>query len=168
MSASPEAQNMNAVPMDVSRPGSTTAVYGGSRSASVFDHAAGGDGRPNTGQSAHYTSYARDDGMLRPPSVITDDGSAGSDTDGSPGAAATAAGAGRPSFKRLASQTLGPANSKRAMVAYEQGGSPFDDDHDDEASYEPAVPRQVVNLSDRYRRMSAPTGVTGLVDGGYA
>lgn len=162
--------HMNAV--DPSRPGSTAAVYGGSRAQSAFDPSANGDSRPSTGDA--YGAYMpRDAGMLRPPSAMTDDGSAGSDTDGSNGAAtALASSAARPGFKRLASQTLTAANAKRSIVGYSGAGSPFDGEDEEDApgasGYEPQVPRQIVPLSDRYRRMSAPTGAPGLVEGGYA
>jgi hypothetical protein len=81
-------------------------------------------------------------------------------------AAAAYADAERPSFKRLASQTLGPEHAKRAMTAHEyepegaeyayyaRGGS--------ESPPPAADARPIAGLPERYRRMSAPQPPVGL------
>ncbi|KAH9926520.1 hypothetical protein B0H21DRAFT_700761 [Amylocystis lapponica] len=113
---------------------------------------------------------------IRPPSSgsgVVSDG--GTDSDG--------ASPYRPSFKRLASQTLGPENSKRALLGPagwedDEGADELDGDDDEDEFTSTRVymdsrggadvgqPRQLmdrpmVNLSSRHRRMSAPTSVAG-------
>jgi hypothetical protein len=73
-------------------------------------------------------------------------------------------GGGRPSFKRLASQTLGPEQSKRPMLqSHDAGhlsGSALDDEpvHEDDSHH---IPRTMMSANaaaaERTRRMSAPT-----------
>ncbi|KAI0951472.1 hypothetical protein AcW1_008507 [Taiwanofungus camphoratus] len=101
----------------------------------------------------------------------------------------------RPSFKRLASQTLGPEHSKRALLgpagwdedAVDEGDGDGDDDEEDGDGELAAKPRSVstgadedanlagkianrpiVGLTDRHRRMSCPTTVAGGVPGSSA
>lgn len=84
----------------------------------------------------------------------------------------------RPSFKRLPSQTLGPANAKRALFSLDKSGSEEGRLDVRQSStvdvIEPGLPgnisknligvdggniysrRVIVNLTDRHRRMSAP------------
>lgn len=81
----------------------------------------------------------------------------------------------RPSFKRLASQTLGPENTKRALLGPAGWDDDVvDDDDDDDGDYAQrrsissglevdqayagaTAGRPTVGMSDRLRRASAPT-----------
>ncbi|OBZ72722.1 hypothetical protein A0H81_07355 [Grifola frondosa] len=62
----------------------------------------------------------------------------------------------RPSFKRIASQTLGPENAKRALLGpagwEDEGREDEDEEEDDEEGA-----RMMAGLPDRSRRMSCPT-----------
>nr|BAO04163.1 transcription factor Gf.BMR1 [Grifola frondosa] len=62
----------------------------------------------------------------------------------------------RPSFKRIASQTLGPENAKRALLGpagwEDEGREDEDEDEDEEEGA-----RMMAGLPDRSRRMSCPT-----------
>jgi hypothetical protein len=64
----------------------------------------------------------------------------------------------RPSFKRLASQTLGPESSKRAQLSHDEGDGDWDEDDGDSSpnSYTRIGSDHPAAILDRRRRMSAP------------
>ena len=66
----------------------------------------------------------------------------------------------RPSFKRLASQTLGPESSKRAQLSHDEGDGDGNGDEDDgdssPNSYTTIGSEHSAAILDRRRRMSAP------------
>jgi hypothetical protein len=138
----PGAATSSAHPL-YSRPSSSNSTS--SLTGALGANAAGS--RPTTSQ-----------GRMGPPDSTArhgdDDAASASDTD-----------AARPTFKRLASQTLGPENAKRTMLAYPAEDGSALEDGDDEDVYtaagalqsEDVSARPVVSLSDRYRRLSVPS-----------
>ncbi|KZT65883.1 hypothetical protein DAEQUDRAFT_493615 [Daedalea quercina L-15889] len=147
----------NKIPDLLNRPSSSSSIN------SSLAHAFGGAERPSPKSGPQPQTQ-----MMRPPSggssSTTAVGSdAGTDSDSSY----------RPSFKRLASQTLGPEHTKRALLGpagWDDDAA--DDDDDDDASYGrrslsagadesnqygAVYDRPMVALPDRHRRPSVPT-----------
>jgi hypothetical protein len=128
--------------------------------------------RPNTADAFH-SSYAYD--MARPASssaTSADESSNSSDHE-------RGGGGGRPNFKRLASQTLGPDNAKRQMLYSHDGAPIYDDSALEDDAYHSSdvehqdIPRMMAAAADRQRRMSAPTSIPPpgqgvLAEAGYA
>ncbi|PCH42706.1 hypothetical protein WOLCODRAFT_89967 [Wolfiporia cocos MD-104 SS10] len=149
----------NKIPDLLNRPSSTAS------NSSSLAHAFGA--QEHAGQPQQRSRPPSQSGYeaMRPPSVASSTAvgslsDAGTDSDSSY----------RPSFKRLASQTLGPDNAKRALL----GPAGWDDDartrssgasagQDSTQKYEAAVDRPMVGISDRHRRASCPT--TGVLPG---
>ncbi|EIN03500.1 hypothetical protein PUNSTDRAFT_123274 [Punctularia strigosozonata HHB-11173 SS5] len=137
------ASGLNATLNAQSRPSS-------SNSSSSLTGALGGEAsgsRPGTSQGR---MGPPPDTTMRPPAGGSDDGaSVTSDGDGS----------GRPSFKRLASQTLGPENTKRTMLSYpadEADPQAGGEEGQQQDGYQGGIDgaRPIAGLPDRYRRVN--------------
>ncbi|OSX59143.1 hypothetical protein POSPLADRAFT_1071323 [Postia placenta MAD-698-R-SB12] len=145
----------------LNRPSSTSS------NNSSLAHAFGHTESRLQGHDSRPSSQSGCQGM-RPPSVASST-AVGSDT------GAESDSSYRPSFKRLASQTLGPENTKRALLGPAGWDDDVvDDDDDDDGDYAQrrsissglevdqayagaTAGRPTVGMSDRLRRASAPT-----------
>jgi len=163
----------------LNRPSSTSST------SSSLAHAFGTSEKASQAQHQHqHKQSASENGYqaMRPPSEASSTAvgsDAGIESDSSY----------RPSFKRLASQTLGPENTKRALLGPAGWDDDvLDDDDDDDVDadfglqrsissgaevdrnsddyYSPST-RPMVSLSDRHRRASCPTTAPpGVLTGG--
>jgi hypothetical protein len=149
--------NLNLIPKRA-RAGSSALVgaYDDSHTSSVSppsQNAIAMPPRPNTANAYHPTAYTYD------PSVRGTSTAASTD-DGSGNSSDPERGAGRPNFKRLASQTLGPEHAKAPRYAsYDgvtDGASALDEDGLEDDSQR--VPRMMASAAaERQRRLSAPS-----------